>query len=208
MSEKELREKELEAFRFIRNSIVHEGVSPSVRDLRDELGYKSPRSALLLLNSLIERGWLKRNAKGELQVRKDLAECEDHARTVSLPLVGMVACGLPILAEENIEAFIPVSRSIVSGSSSYFLLRASGISMDLAGIKDGDILLVKKQNYANNGERVVALIDDEATVKEFYKENGFVVLKPRSSDKTLKPIVVSENFSIQGVIVATLPDLN
>lgn len=207
MSGKELKEKELEAFRYIRNAIVHGGFSPSVRDLRDELGYKSPRSALLLLNSLIERGWIKRNNQGDLLVRKDLEEQEDHARTVELPLVGAVSCGSPILAEENVEAYIPVSRSIVSSGDNYFLLRATGDSMDQAGIQNGDILLVKQQNHANNGEKVVALIDDEATVKEFSKDNGFVVLKPRSSNKEHKPIIVSDNFSIQGVIVATLPDL-
>lgn len=207
MSQKELKERELEAFRFIRNTIVHGGFSPSVRDLRDELGYKSPRSALLLLNSLIDRGWIQRNNQGDLQIRKDLAEQEDHARTVELPLVGFVSCGSPILAEENVEAYIPVSRSIVSSGNDYFLLRASGDSMNQAGIQDGDILLVKKQNHANNGEKVVALIDDAATIKEFTKENGFVVLKPRSSNKKHKPIIVSNNFSIQGVIVATLPDL-
>lgn len=208
MSQKELKEKELEAFRYIRNAIVHGGFSPSVRDLRDELGYKSPRSALLLLNSLIERGWIQRNSQGDLQVRKDLEEQEDHARTVELPLVGAVSCGSPILAEENVEAYIPVSRSIVSSGARYFLLRATGDSMNQAGIQDGDILLVKQQNHANNGEKVVALIDDEATVKEFSKDNGFVVLKPRSSNKEHKPIIVSDNFSIQGVIVATLPDLS
>ncbi|MEX1014604.1 MAG: transcriptional repressor LexA [Candidatus Paceibacterota bacterium] len=207
MSKKELKEKELEAFRYIRNAIVHGGFSPSVRNLRDELGYKSPRSALLLLNSLIERGWIKRNSQGDLLVRKDLEEQEDHARTVELPLVGAVSCGSPILAEENIEAYIPVSRSIVSSGGNYFLLRATGDSMDQAGIQNGDILLVRQQNHASNGEKIVALIDDEATVKEFSKNNGFVVLKPRSSNKEHKPIIVSNNFSIQGVIVATLPDL-
>lgn len=208
MSKKELKEKELEAFRFIRNAIVHGGFSPSVRDLRDELKYKSPRSALLILNSLIERGWIQRNKSGDLQVRKDLKEQEDHARTVELPLVGAVSCGVPILAEENVEAYISVSQSIISSGSKYFLLRATGDSMNQAGIQDEDILLVRQQNHANNGEKVVALIDDEATVKEFSKNNGFVVLKPRSSNKKHKPIIVSDNFSIQGVVVATLPDLN
>lgn len=207
MTQKELKDKELEAFRFIRNSIVHGGFSPSVRNLRDELGYKSPRSALLLLNSLIERGWIQRNSQGDLQIRKDLEEQEDHARTIELPLVGLVSCGLPILAEENVEAYISVSRSIVSSGNDYFLLRATGDSMNQAGIQDGDILLVRQQNTADNGEKVVALIDDAATVKEFTKENGFVVLKPRSSNKEHSPIIVSDSFSIQGVVVATLPDL-
>lgn len=208
MSKKELKEKELEAFRFVRNAIVHEGYSPSIRDVQDELEYKSPRSALLIINSLIEKGWLIRKENGDLQVRKDLVETESHARTVELPLVGSVSCGSPVLAEENIEAYIPVSKSIISTGDSYFLLRASGDSMDQAGIDDGDVLLIKQQSTADNGNKVVALIDEDATVKEYHRENGFVVLKPRSSNKDHKPIVVSNGFSIQGVVVATLPDLN
>lgn len=207
MSKKELKLKELEALRFVRNSIVHEGHSPSVRDVQDELEYKSPRSALLIINSLIEKGWLIRKESGNLQVRKDLIETESHARTVDLPLVGSVSCGVPALAEENIEAHIPVSKSILSSGDTYFLLRASGDSMDKVGIDDGDILLIRQQSTADNGNKVVALIDDEATVKEYHKKNGFVVLKPRSSNDNHKPVIVSEGFSIQGVVVATLPDL-
>lgn len=208
MSKKELKEKELEAFRFVRNAIVYEGYSPSIRDVQDELEYKSPRSALLIINSLIEKGWLIRKENGALQARKDLVETESHARTVELPLVGSVSCGSPVLAEENIEAYIPVSKSIISTGDSYFLLRASGDSMDQAGIDDGDVLLIKQQSTADNGNKVVALIDEDATIKEYHRENGFIVLKPRSSNKDHKPIVVSNGFSIQGVVVATLPDLN
>src|SRR5580704_13898879 len=106
----DLTERELEAMRHLRNAIVHDGYSPSVRDLARVLGYKSPRTAFLVLAALIEKGWLKRRPDGSLQMRKDLAEADDHARTVEVPLVGSVACGTPVLAEENIEAYIPVSR--------------------------------------------------------------------------------------------------
>ena len=198
-------EKELQALRFLRNAIVHEGYSPSVRDLARALGYKSPRTAFLILQTLAAQGWLKRKADGTLQLRKELAQSEDHARTVEVPLVGSAACGVPILAEENIEAHIPVSTSLARPGHKYFLLRAAGDSMDDAGINDGDLVLVRQQAYAENGDKIVALIDDAATVKEFHREKDVVLLKPRSKNKGHKPIILRENFLIQGVVASVIP---
>src|ERR1700679_3439615 len=104
MSKGQLTEKELQALRHLRNAIVHEGHSPSIRELAKALGYKSPRTAFLVLNGLIERGWLKRRADGELQFKKELPGATDHARTVQVPLVGSVAGGGRFLAEENTGA--------------------------------------------------------------------------------------------------------
>jgi repressor LexA len=205
MLKDQFTEKELQALRHLRNEIVHNGHSPSVRELAAILGYKSPRTAFLVLGRLIERGWVRRNADGELQMRKNLPNAEDNARTVEVPVLGSVACGTPIFAEENIEAYIPVSTSLAKPGSRYFFLRAAGDSMDEAGINDGDLVLVRQQPQAENGERVVALIDDEATVKEFYREKEVVVLKPRSKNKKHKPILVTDNFIIQGVVASVLP---
>ena len=209
MPQKEpLTEKELEALRYLRNAIVHDGYSPSIRDLARALGYKSPRTAFLVLADLIEQGWLTRRSNGELQMRKDLPATQDHARTVEIPLVGNAACGAPLLAKQNVEAMVPVSRDLARPGSKYFLLRAKGDSMDQVGIEDGDLLLVRQQSQADNGDNVVALIDDEATAKEFHRDKGVVVLKPRSKDKKYKPIVLTENFLIQGIVVATIPNPN
>ena len=197
-------QKELEALRYIRNAVVHDAYSPSVRDVAHKLGYKSPRTAFLIIERLIGRGWVKRKPDGELQLRKDISEKEDHARTVDVPLVGSVPCGEPLLAEENVEAYIPVSKSLARPGFKYFLLRAAGDSMDKEGINEGDLLLVRQQSQAEKGEKVVALIDNDATVKEFHREKGVVVLKPRSRNKAHKPIVVTENFMIQGVVIATI----
>jgi repressor LexA len=205
MGEGQLNEIELRALRDVRNALVHDGRSPSVRDLAKALGYRSPRSALLVLNALIEKGFVRRKPDGGLQLRRDLAEQEDHARTVDVPLVGMVSCGAPLLAEENIEAYIPVSTSLARPGSKYFLLRAVGDSMDDVGIEDGDLLLVRQQPHAENGDRVVALVDDEATVKEFHREKDVVVLKPKSKNRSHKPIVLTEKFIIQGVVMSVLP---
>ena len=208
MAKEPLTVKEIKALRFLRNALVHDGYSPSVRDVAREIGYKSPRTAHLVIERLIGRGWLKRKPDGDLQLRKDVAEQEDHARTVNIPLVGNVPCGAPILAEENIGAYIPVSKSLARPGSKYFLLRATGDSMDQAGIRDGDLLLVRQQAHAENGDKVVALIDDDATVKEFHREKDVVVLRPRSRNKQHQPILLTENFLIQGVVVATIPKSN
>jgi repressor LexA len=114
---------------------------------------------------------------------------------------------MPLLAEENVEATIPVSKSLARPGGKYFLLRAVGDSMDLAGIEDSDLVLVRQQPTAENGEKVVALINEEATVKIFHREKDVVLLRPQSRNKAHKPFVLSDDFLIQGVVVATLPRL-
>jgi repressor LexA len=201
----QLSEREFEALRYLRNAIVHSGYSPSVRELAEVLGYKSPRTALLVLYSLIERGMIMRRPDGTLQLKRDLPAASDRARTVEVPLVGNVACGAPLLAEENVEAYIPVSTSLAKPGGRYFLLRAIGDSMNRAGIEDGDLVLVRQQSTAESGNRVVALIDDEATIKEFHRDKDVVVLRARSTTKTHQPIVLSTDFIIQGVVIAAIP---
>jgi repressor LexA len=116
-----------------------------------------------------------------------------------------VTCGLPMLAEQNIEAWIPVSISLVRPGGKYFLLRAQGDSMNQAGIEDGDLILVKQQPIADNGQKVVALIDDEATVKEFQKRGDVVTLLPRSNNPKHKPIILEYEFQVQGIVIAAIP---
>ena len=110
-----------------------------------------------------------------------------------------------MLAQENIETYIPVSTAFAQKKSQYFLLRATGDSMNEAGISDGDFLLVRQQNFADNGKKVVALINDEATVKILDRRNGAVILRPKSSNARHKPIVVTDNCQIQGEVITVLP---
>lgn len=202
-----LNQKEVEAIRHIRNWTMHKGKTPSVRELMSALGYKSPHSVTLLIRSLLEKGVLRKRPNGDLQLFKDLQESSVHARTVDVPLVGTVACGSPILAQENIEAMIPVSVNLARLGNKYFLLRAEGDSMDKAGIDDGDLVLVRRQQTAVNGDKVVALIDDEATVKEFQRGRDVVMLVPKSKNKLHRPIILTENFQVQGIVVATIPNI-
>lgn len=198
--------KAKEALRHIRNNIMHQGKVPSVRELMNLMLYKSPRSAVLLLEELEEKGFVEKKKDGGYRLLKDLEE-NDVARTVSVPLVGTVTCGSPMLAEENIEAWIPVSVSLARPGSKYFLLRAKGDSMNKAGIDDGDLILVKQQPIADNGQNIVALIDDETTVKEFHRKGEVVALVPKSSNKKHKPIILDRNFQIQGIVVTTIPNI-
>ena len=129
----------------------------------------------------------------------------ENERTIGVPVVGSAACGTPILAEENIENMISVSTRVAKPPFRYFFLRAKGDSMNLAGIDDGALVLVRQQNTASDRDIVVALIDDEATIKEYNVSGSAVVLKPLSTNREHSPIVMSRNFIIQGVVITTIP---
>ena len=197
--------KESEAVRQIRSAVMRYGKTPSIRELMSALGYRSPRSASVIIDNLARKGVLKRKFDGKFQ----LVRAENnvaHAQTIDVPLVGAAACGAPILAQENIEAMIPVSVQLAKAPYKYFLLKARGDSMDEKGIKDGDFVLVRQQSAAENGDTVVALIDNEAAIKEFYKTSSAVILKPRSKNKAHQPIILTTNFQIQGIVAAAIPN--
>ncbi len=195
------------ALTYIRNRIVHTGRGPSVRELTAELGFRSPRSGALVLERLMAAGLVARKPNGNLQLLRTPLEARDRAQTVAVPLVGSASCGAPMLAAENIEAFVPVSTALASLAHRYFLLRARGDSMTEAGIPDGSLVLVRQQPAAKNGDVVVALIDDEATIKEYHRGGNVVTLQPRSRNPKHRPIILTSNFLVQGVVVATIPGM-
>lgn len=206
MSENQLSQKAREALRHIRNAVMHSGKVLSIRELMNAMDYKSPRSPMILIKELEDAGFLKKKSDGGYRMVRDLDN--DHAvQTVSVPLVGTVTCGTPILAQENIEAMIPVATALAKPGYRYFMLRAKGDSMNAAGINSGDLLLIRQQQIADSGDRVVALIDDEATVKEFKRSGNIVALLPRSHNKKHQPIILTEDLKIQGVVVATIPNI-
>lgn len=199
--------KELEVIQAMRNFILKYGKMPSTRELMTALKYKSPRSAAILMQDLLEKGILNKKEDGsfqliEFEVNEDIG---DRAQTVKIPLLGTVACGTPIFAHENIEAEIPVSVKLVKPNNKYFLLRASGDSMNKSDINDGDLVLIKQQDWAENGDNVVALIDDEATVKEYRSNGQTIVLKPNSTNRNHQPIILTRDFKVQGVVVVVIP---
>ncbi len=204
MNQTNLSQKESEVIRQIRNFLVHQGKIPSVRELMRTLDYRSPRSVSLLIESLIDKKALKKRGDGSIQLIQNPNE-ESVNQTVNVPLVGAVACGVPILAQENTEAFFPVSVKFARPPHRYFFLRAKGDSMDKAEINDGDFVLVRQQPTAGNGEIVVAVVDDEATIKEFNRSGDAIILKPNSSNPAHKPIILTKDFLIQGVVVTSIP---
>ncbi len=202
-----LSDKELEAIRQIRNSLMHRGRMPSVREMMTSLGYRSPRSASVLMKKLMSKRILRRKPNGSYQLADNLHDDTMRAQTVDIPLVGTIACGTPILAEENIEGMIPVSTKLAKSPHRYFLLKAQGDSMNEKGVNDGDLVLVRQQLTADNGNMIIALVDDEATIKEFYRLGDMVLLKPRSTNKQHKPIILTKDFQIQGVVVTVIPNI-
>lgn len=201
-----LSNKENVVLKEIRSSIINFGRCPSLRDLMKKLGYRSPRSASLLVNKLISKGVLRRNSSGSLQIIRDY-EDKANMQTIDIPLLGTASCGMPIFAEENIQAVFPVSTKLARPPHRYFLLRAKGDSMNKKSINDGDFILVRKQPMADNGDMIVALVDNEVTIKEYSSSAYTVVLKPRSTNKAHKPIVAGNDFQVQGVVVTVIPNL-
>ncbi len=198
------QQKDQKGYAYIRSRIIHDGVTPSLREIAGIVGYNSPRSVQLMIERLEKRGFLSYK-KGVIRLPGAKGSQHSGERTVDVPLVGSVACGLPSLAEQDPEAVIEVSTRIARPGHNYFLLRARGTSMNRAGISDGDIVLVRQQHSAEENDKVVALINDEATIKRFGRRGNVVVLKPDSTDSNHKPMVVSHDLLIQGVVAAVLP---
>ena len=198
-----INEKDRKAFALIRNKITNYGKAPSLREINEVTGGKSPRSASLIIDRLVKAGLIIK--KGREIILANTIKSVNSVNTVDVPLVGAISCGTPIFAEENIETHIPISTALAKNGSTYFLLRAIGDSMNLAGINSGDLLLIRQQPTANNGDKVVALINDEATVKILEKTKDAVILRPKSTNNTYKPIILTNNCIIQGVVVAVLP---
>ncbi len=175
------------------------GQTPTYEELRKALGFASISSVQRHIDALRKKGVVtgeKHQARGfELNI--------ESAQTVNIPLVGNVACGVPILATENIVAYIPYQKSLISGTpDDYFFLKAIGDSMNISSppINDGDYVLVKKQNSADPGQRIVALIGDEATIKKLEVKEDAIVLQPESSNQQNKPIYLFDDPLIQGVV--------
>jgi len=194
---KQLSQRERSVYEYIKNSLADRGFAPSVRDIRDALGFKSTSTVHMYLTRLQEKGMISREGGKSRAIYLDGADS-----SLQIPIVGKVAAGKPILAEEDFEGFIPFNASAVGcRQDNLFALNIKGESMKDAGILDGDVVIVDMRTYAENGEIVVARIDDEATVKTFYKEDGHYRLQPEN--KSMQPIIV-DSVSIIGKVVASL----
>lgn len=192
----------------IQDWIVKHGQAPTNAELQRLLRVKSTRTVNRYLSLLEAEGAIARRGSRGVAIKGTPAQ--NSAETVSVPLLGSVAAGALTAAEQNVEAWIRIPKTMARpNGGQLFLLRVHGNSMDQARlgkqfIENGDLVLVKRQSKADSGAIVVANVDGEATLKKFVSGPGYAVLKPVSSDPTYQPIVVDEGFRIQGVAIGIL----
>ena len=193
-----ISKKQQEILDYMKNEILNRGFPPSVREICEAVNLKSTSSVHSHLEALEKNGYIRRDATKPraIEIFDDNFNLV-RREVVNVPLVGTVAAGQPILAVENIDAYFPIPAEYMPNEQS-FMLTVKGDSMINAGIFDGDQVLVKQQATAENGDMVVALIDDSATVKTFYKENGYYRLQPENDN--MEPIIITGNLQILGKV--------
>ena len=192
-------QKQQEILDFINKAINENGYPPTVREICAAVGLNSPSTVHGYLRRMEESGLLEKspNKKRSLRLSREIREENNDEELMHVPVLGMVTAGSPILAVENIERTFPLPMDFARNRD-VFMLRVRGESMINKGILDGDYVIVSKQPTAHNGEMVVALIDDEATVKTFYRENNHIRLQPEND--FMEPIIV-ESAVILGKVI-------
>lgn len=198
MTKGKISDKQLEILEYIKSWILQKGYPPSVREICEAVHLKSTSSVHAHLETLEKHGYIHRDPTKP----RTIEICDDsfnlnRREMVNVPIVGQVAAGEPILATENIEDYFPIPAEMMPNVQTY-MLKVKGESMINAGILDGDYVLVKQQDVARNGDMIVALVEDSATVKTFYKEDGYFRLQPENDH--MDPIIV-EDLSILGKVI-------
>jgi repressor LexA len=212
--QKKLNDNQQRILDFVNSQVEEKGYPPSVREICSAVGFKSTSTVHGYLEKLEKSGLIQKDAtkpralkvmnKPTYLTQKSTEGYLSKRELVDVPIVGKVTAGQPILAVENIEDTFPVPLDFVQNSNT-FMLKVQGDSMVEAGILDKDFVLVKQQSVANNGDYVVALIGDEATVKTFYKEKDHIRLQPEN--QYLDPIIVTDNLSILGKVIGVFRKL-
>ena len=197
MAKGPISDKQAQILEYIKDQIMEKGYPPAVREICEAVHLKSTSSVHSHLATLEKRGYIRRDPTKP----RAIEICDDNfqmlrTETASLPVVGRVAAGEPILAEQNIESYFPVPAEYVPRGES-FVLKVHGTSMINAGIMDGDYIFVNSCRNAENGEIIVALIDDSATVKRFYKEDGHIRLQPENDEMET---IIEEDCQILGKV--------
>ncbi|MDX9924241.1 MAG: transcriptional repressor LexA [Ignavibacteriaceae bacterium] len=209
---KELTEKQNNILSFIDESITANGYPPTYREIGKQFGISSTFGVKRHIDALIKKGYVtaESNSNRTLSIIDNTPKNKSVSfdNSVEIPIVGRVAAGQPILAQENIDGNILLDRSMINGRSDCFGLKVKGDSMKNAGIYEGDLVIVSPQKDANNGDIVIALLGDEATMKRFMKTKDRVVLRPENDD--FSDIVVEdiESFSLIGKVVGVFRTYN
>lgn len=190
-------DKQSEILDFIRKEIIDKGYPPSVREICSAVGLRSTSTVHGHLERLEKKGFIRRDPTKPRAIEV-VDEYNAKKEMINIPVLGKVTAGQPILAVENIEDVFPIPMDFVQSNLHTFILRVQGESMIEAGILDGDFLIIEQRVTADNGDIVVALIEDEATVKTFYKEDGYIRLQPENS--TMSPIIL-DDVKILGKVI-------
>lgn len=200
MSSGNLSAKQQEILSYLKECILKKGYPPAVREICEAVHLKSTSSVHAHLETLEERGYIRKDPTKPRAI-EILDDTFNLARReiVNVPIVGTVTCGEPILAEQNVEGYFPVPPEYLHTGKNTFMLKVKGDSMINVGIFHGDLVMVEETNTARNSDIVVALLDDSATVKTFYKENGHVRLQPEND--TMDPIIVEGDLAILGKVI-------
>ena len=200
MSYGKISDKQREILEYIKAEILNKGYPPAVREICEAVKLKYTSSVHAHLETLEKNGYIRRDPTKPRAIEiVDENFNLTRREMVNVPIIGRVAAGEPILAVENIENYFPIPAEFMPNEQT-FILQVQGESMVNAGILDGDYILVEQQTTANDGDMVVALVDDSATVKTFYKENGYYRLQPEND--FMEPIIVSD-VMIMGKVIGT-----
>lgn len=199
----ELSTRQRDVLDFIIAAVQQRGMPPTYREIGDALGISSTNGVADHVKALVRKGYLRKAGGGAARGIQltEKARPVERGDTVSVPVIGMVAAGLPILAEENYERSLHLDASLLTGGDSVYALTVRGDSMIEEGIMEGDLVIVRSQATARNGDIVVALVDDEATVKFFFREGDRIRLQP--AHPTMDPIYVDarNQTAVQGIVV-------
>ena len=205
MSQGKITEKQKEILQYIKETILKKGYPPAVREICEAVQLKSTSSVHSHLETLERNGYIRRDPTKPRTIEiLDDEFALTRREVVNVPIIGTVAAGTPILAQENIEDYLPIPAEILPNKE-VFMLKVKGESMIEAGIYNNDKVIVAKQPSAENGDMVVALVDDSATVKTFYKEKGHYRLQPENS--SMEPIIVDE-VEILGKVIGLFRMMN
>ena len=195
MSSNGLTPKQNTVFAAMRELQAMNGRMPTLDEIRRHLNYATVSSVQRHVDALKSKGYIQNKKHQARTIRLT------HRHLMNIPLVGNVACGAPLLAEENIEAYVAYDADSLRGDAKdFFFLRAIGDSMDKAGIDDGDLVLVRKADAADPGKRIVALVGDDATVKTLVKDNQRWILRPESTNARHKDLIMTTDFVVQGTV--------
>ena len=200
MAQGKISPKQLEILEYIKSQILERGFPPAVRDICEAVHLKSTSSVHSHLETLEKNGYIRRDPTKPRAIEILDDSFNMRREMVNVPIIGRVAAGEPILAEQNIEDYFPIPMEFMPNNQT-FILKVQGESMINAGILDGDMVIVEQRATARNGEMVVALIEDGATVKTFYKEDGVIRLQPEND--TMDPIIVTD-LQILGKVIGVI----